>query len=57
VTAQGRLTAAGDQLETAEAASRERARAEVATWPPLTEAQRETLRKLLDLGGDPDGAT
>jgi hypothetical protein len=37
------------------AAGRERARAEAATWPALTEWQRERLRKLLDLGGGHDG--
>jgi hypothetical protein len=30
-------------------------RAEVAAWPPLTEQQRERLRVLLDLRGEPDG--
>jgi hypothetical protein len=38
-----------------QAADRERVRAEVATWPPLAEWQRERLRQLLDLGGGDDG--
>jgi hypothetical protein len=32
----------------------ERVRAEVATWPPLTQEQRDRLRTLLDLS-DGDG--
>jgi hypothetical protein len=34
-----------------DAAIAEDARAEVATWPPLTEWQRDRLRVLLDLSG------
>jgi hypothetical protein len=33
---------------------RERVRADVAAWPPLTERQREELRALFDLRADDD---
>jgi hypothetical protein len=37
------------------AAIRERVRQEVATWPPLTDEQREQLRELFDLSDDGTG--
>ena len=40
--------------EARRAALRERVRAEVATWPPLSDRQRERLRVLFDLSGDRD---
>jgi hypothetical protein len=44
-----------DAAEAEQAAISEWARDLVATWPPLTESQREQLRELLDLGGQEPG--
>jgi hypothetical protein len=42
--------------EARRAAIRDRVRADVAAWPPLTEWQRERLRELLDLSDGQGGA-
>lgn len=49
------MTGQRQDAEAEQAAIDEWARGLVATWPPLSDRQREQLRVLLDLGGEEPG--
>jgi len=51
-SAEARAAARQAAAEARRAALRERVREEVATWPPLSDWQRERLRALFDLSDE-----
>jgi hypothetical protein len=54
VTAPQRRDRRQAAAEARQAAIREQVREDVAAWPPLSPWQRDQLRQLLDLSGEPE---